>query len=206
MYVSSRTLPRFLSVFLYSTLSFPLSFPGKPSNFPGSEPSRGWFAIGPKKAERTGKSPRCFAGIPEKPGFTWKIPGILIPGVFAGFLEFASDFAPDQLSDSGKLARVARMEHLVSMEISGNAKCWGPSVFPLGCRKLSYRPNPSPSLLPPSLLPLSFVHNQQPTTTTTTKREMYVCIEGEEQPGPDWTQRCTQYSKETVRRKKTREG
>ena len=40
-YVSSRTLPRFFSVFLYSTLSFPLHFPGKPSIFPGSEPSLG---------------------------------------------------------------------------------------------------------------------------------------------------------------------
>ena len=29
---------------------------------------------------------------------------------------------------------------LVSLETSGNAKCWGPSGFPLGCRKPSYRP------------------------------------------------------------------
>ena len=29
---------------------------------------------------------------------------------------------------------------LVSLETSGNAKCWGPSGFPLGCRKPSERP------------------------------------------------------------------
>ena len=36
---------------------------------------------------------------------TWKTPGIRLENThFAGFLGFASDFAPDQLSDSGKLA------------------------------------------------------------------------------------------------------
>ena len=42
--------------------------------------------------------------------------------------EFASDFAPDQLSDSGKLASFqngAPSCTLCSLEISGNAKCWG---------------------------------------------------------------------------------
>lgn len=51
------------------------------------------------------------------------------PGYFVDFLNFASDFAPDQLSDSGKLAsfqfvcRVSRMEHQT------------PSVFPGNFRK-----------------------------------------------------------------------
>ena len=33
---------------------------------------------------------------------------------------------------------------LVSLETSGNAKCWGPSGFPLGCRKPSDRPTHNP--------------------------------------------------------------
>ena len=35
---------------------------------------------------------------------TWKPPGVSwkIPRYFAGFIGFASDFAPDQLSDSGE--------------------------------------------------------------------------------------------------------
>ena len=37
------------------------------------------------------------------PGYTWKIPGYR-----ADFLNFASDFAPEQLSDSGKLASFPR--------------------------------------------------------------------------------------------------
>ena len=66
-----------------------------------------------------------------------KIPGILRrtrvyleltlrpPGCFVDFLNFASDFAPDQLSDSGK---TASFQNGAPNTISGNAKCWRPSV------------------------------------------------------------------------------
>ena len=56
---------------------------------------------------------------------------------FAGFLGFASDFAPDQPSDSGELESVARMEHQTPSGFPGNfrKKCWGPSRFLFGFRK-----------------------------------------------------------------------
>ena len=74
----------------------------------------------------------------------------------AGFLGFASDFAPDQLSDSAlretrefpegnsRETEWSTKHPLVSLETSGNAKCWGPSGFPLGCRKPSDRPSRRP--------------------------------------------------------------
>ena len=39
----------------------------------------------------------------ENPGYTWLENALRPPGYRADFLNFASDFAPDQLSDSGKL-------------------------------------------------------------------------------------------------------
>jgi len=67
--------------------------------------------------------------------------------VFCRFLNFASDFAPDQLSDSGvretrEFPEWSTKHPLFSLEINGNAKCWGPSVFLFVCRKTwySYRP------------------------------------------------------------------
>jgi len=65
------------------------------------------------------------------------------PGYFVDFLNFASDFAPDQLSDSGKLASFQNgaPNTLFSLEISGNAKCWGPSVFLFVFRKTVLSPN-----------------------------------------------------------------
>ena len=36
----------------------------------------------------------------ENPVYTWKLPCDRLPGYFVDFLNFASDFAPDQLSDS----------------------------------------------------------------------------------------------------------
>ena len=95
-----------------------------------------------------------------------KIPGILQrtrvyleftlrpPGYFVDFLNFASDFAPDQLSDSGvretrdfpegnsRETEWSTKHPLFSLEISGNAKCWGPSVFLFVFRKTW----PSPTL------------------------------------------------------------
>ena len=69
--------------------------------------------------------------------YTWKLPCDRL-GIFVDFLKFASDFAPDQLSDSGKLASFylewSTKHPLFSLEISGNAKCWGPSVFLFVCR------------------------------------------------------------------------
>ena len=75
------------------------------------------------------------------------------PGYFVDFLNFASDFAPDQLSDSGKTASfqngAPNTLSLFSLEISGNAKCWGPSVFLFVFRKTS----PSPTRVQAQRLP-----------------------------------------------------
>ena len=43
-------------------------------------------------------------GFCGEPVYTWKSPCDRLPGYFVDSLNFASDFAPDQLSDSGKLA------------------------------------------------------------------------------------------------------
>ena len=94
--------PRLFSFPFFSTTPslFLSIFPGKPSNFPGSEPSlRLVWAQNQPNRQNTG----YFAGIPGKPRYTWKIPGYR-----ADFLNFAPDFAPDQLSDSGKLASFPR--------------------------------------------------------------------------------------------------
>ena len=102
--VSSRTLPGFLSVFPACFPTTPSSFLGKPRGnsvefviLVGSEPCLRLFWG--QNRQNTG----YFAGIPGKPRYTWKIPGYR-----ADFLNFAPDFAPDQLSDSGKLASFPR--------------------------------------------------------------------------------------------------
>jgi len=87
-----------------------------------------------------------------------KIPGILrVPGKPRVYLENTRYFAgssvsPQILAQTSSQtqgnSRVARMEHqtpsalwLVSLEISGNEKCWGPSRFLFGFRKQhGYRP------------------------------------------------------------------
>ena len=66
----------------------------------GSEPSRGWF--GPKISQilgQIGKMPGILRRTRAYLEFTLRP-----PGYFVDFLNFASDFAPDQLSDSGKTA------------------------------------------------------------------------------------------------------
>ena len=90
--------------FLLVSLQHPLVSSGNPGETPwnssfwgGSEPCLRLFWG--QNRQNTG----YFAGIPGKPRYTWKIPGYR-----ADFLNFAPDFAPDQLSDSGKLASFPR--------------------------------------------------------------------------------------------------
>ena len=93
--------------------------------------------VGPKSAEPA-KYTGCVAGIPEKnPGIHVHAhaPGKCPPGL-ASSLDFASDFAPDQLSDLGDL------EHLVLETQGGGGKLernrmehQTPSVFPGNFRK-----------------------------------------------------------------------
>ena len=98
--------PRLFSFPFFSTAPslFLSIFPGKPSNFPGSEPSlRLVWAQNQPNRQNTG----YFAGIPGKPR-VYLENTLRPPGYRADFLNFASDFAPDQLSDSGKLASFPR--------------------------------------------------------------------------------------------------
>ena len=99
MYVSSRTLPRFLSVFLYSTLSFPLSFPGKPSNFPGSEPSLRLICHCALALISRSNVPAKIPGV-LRVGFAWKIPGTF---AVSSSLPQILPQTSSQYSDSGKL-------------------------------------------------------------------------------------------------------
>ena len=68
--------------------------------FSSSEPS---LRLVCRQIQQNRQNTGYFAGIPGKPRYTWKIPGYR-----ADFLNFAPDFAPDQLSDSGKLASFPR--------------------------------------------------------------------------------------------------
>ena len=106
---STRSIPHgqttcFTATFLLVSLQHPLVSSGTPGETPwnssfwgGSEPCLRLFWG--QNRQNTG----YFAGIPGKPRYTWKIPGYR-----ADFLNFAPDFAPDQLSDSGKLASFPR--------------------------------------------------------------------------------------------------
>jgi len=104
--------------------------------------------LGPKSA----KSAKCRGILRVIPG---KPPGI--PGKYPGslpILNFAPDFAPDRLSDSGKLASFPR-ETREKQNGAPNTlwfpwklletQSWGPSGFPLGCRKPLDRPTYAPT-------------------------------------------------------------
>ena len=106
--------------------------------------------MGPKcKSAKSAKCRGILRVIPGKP------PGI--PGKYPGslpILNFAPDFAPDRLSDSGKLASFPR-ETREKQNGAPNTlwfpwklletQSWGPSGFPLGCRKPLDRPTYAPT-------------------------------------------------------------
>ena len=96
--------------------------------------------LGPKSAKY-----RVFCG------YTWKTPVYLEnTWVSCRFPQFCPRFCPRPAlrlretrefpEGNSRETEWSTKHPLVSLETSGNAKCWGPSGFPLGCRKLSYRP------------------------------------------------------------------
>ena len=88
--------PRLFSFPFFSAPSLFLSiFPGKPHQIFRALSSEQSLRLVWAQNQPIGKIPGILRVYLEKPGYTWKIPGV------AGL---ASDFAPDQLSDSGKLA------------------------------------------------------------------------------------------------------
>ena len=94
--------------------------------------------LGPKSAKY-----RVFCG------YTWKTPVYLEnTWVSCRFPQFCPRFCPRPAlrlretrefpEGNSRETEWSTKHPLVSLETSGNAKCWGPSGFPLGCRKLSY--------------------------------------------------------------------
>ena len=101
--------------------------------------------LGPKSAKY-----RVFGG------YTWKTPVYLEnTWVSCRFPPFRPRFCPRPAlrlretrefpEGNSRETEWSTKHPLVSLETSGNAKCWGPSGFPLGCRKPSDRPK-SPHL------------------------------------------------------------
>ena len=76
-------------------------------------------------------------------GYSWKPPGI--PGKYPAtawvscrFPQFCLRFCPRpalRLRETREFPEWSTKHPLFSLEISGNAKCWGPSVFLFVCRK-----------------------------------------------------------------------
>ena len=106
--------------------------------------------LGPKSAKY-----RVFCG------YTWKTPVYLEnTWVSCRFPQFCPRFCPRPAlrlretrefpEGNSRETEWSTKHPLVSLETSGNAKCWGPSGFPLGCRK----PRKG-QLLPSFLLSLS---------------------------------------------------
>ena len=110
--------------------------------------------LGPKSAKY-----RVFCG------YTWKTPVYLEnTWVSCRFPQFCPRFCPRPAlrlretrefpeGNSRETEWSTKHPVLVSLETSGNAKCWGPSCFPLGCRKPLYRPTRRVALF---LLSLAF--------------------------------------------------
>ena len=66
--------------------------------------------------------------------------------VFCRFPQFCLRFCPRpalRLRETREFPEWSTKHPLFSLEISGNAKCWGPSVFLFVCRKTCYRPSGS---------------------------------------------------------------
>ena len=91
--------------------------------------------LGPKSAKY-----RVFCG------YTWKTPVYLEnTWVSCRFPQFCPRFCPRPAlrlretrefpEGNSRETEWSTKHPLVSLETSGNAKCWGPSGFPLGCRK-----------------------------------------------------------------------
>ena len=131
--------------FLLVSLQHPLVSSGNPGETPwnssfwgGSEPCLRLFWG--QNRQNTG----YFAGIPGKPRYlenTW---------VSCRFPQFCPRFCPRPAlrlretrefpEGNSRETEWSTKHPLVSLETSGNAKCWGPSGFPLGCRKPLDRP------------------------------------------------------------------
>ena len=72
--------------------------------------------------------------------------------VFCRFPQFCLRFCPRpalRLRETREFPEWSTKHPLFSLEISGNAKCWGPSVFLFVCRKSICRPNALPTYLSP---------------------------------------------------------
>ena len=109
--------------------------------------------LGPKSAKY-----RVFCG------YTWKTPVYLEnTWVSCRFPQFCPRFCPRPAlrlretrefpEGNSRETEWSTKHPLVSLETSGNAKCWGPSGFPLGCRKPSERPSSFSPILAAIFMP-----------------------------------------------------
>ena len=132
--------------------------------------------MGPKSAKSAKYRVFC--------GYTWKTPGI--PGKYPAtawvscrFPQFCLRFCPRpalRLRETREFPEWSTKHPLFSLEISGNAKCWGPSVFLFVCRKSLCRPSGEPRPRTPkpaqnmqrSANPFAFLHNPQSGRLTNT--------------------------------------
>ena len=140
--------PRLVSFPCFSTApsrflsSFPRKLRGN-HQFTGSE-----AGLGPKSAKSAKYRVFC--------GYTWKTPGI--PGKYPAtawvscrFPQFCVRFCPRpalRLRETREFPEWSTKHPLFSLEISGNAKCWGPSVFLFVFRKTSREREIKTSLSP----------------------------------------------------------
>ena len=114
--------------------------------------------MGPKSAKSAKYRVFC--------GYTWKPPGI--PGKYPAtawvscrFPQFCVRFCPRpalRLRETREFPEWSTKHPLFSLEISGNAKCWGPSVFLFVCRKSIYRPSCAPPAARVALYAAAWLH------------------------------------------------
>ena len=112
--------------------------------------------MGPKSAKSAKYRVFC--------GYTWKTPGI--PGKYPAtawvscrFPQFCVRFCPRpalRLRETREFPEWSTKHPLFSLEISGNAKCWGPSVFLFVCRKSLCRPSSTVRMEVPNWMGVSW--------------------------------------------------
>ena len=140
MLFRSPLAPRLFSFPFFSTTPslFLSLFPGKlrgNRQILGSEPSLVWRKVLPLATSPN----RVVSTVTYIPG---NYPATA--RVFCRFPQFCLRFCPRpalRLRETREFPEWSTKHPLFSLEISGNAKCWGPSVFLFVCRKSLCRPS-----------------------------------------------------------------
>ena len=102
--------------------------------------------MGPKSATNFRPNRQNAGNFAENPCIPGTYPATA--WLFCRFPQFCLRFCPRpalRLRENSEFPEWSTKHPLFSLEISGNAKCWGPSVFLFVCRKTSYSPTPPPA-------------------------------------------------------------